>query len=73
MTEQAALLGGQPAVSAELPAWPLVDSEALTEITRVITEETLCPVGAEGTQGEFERSFAEMHGRKYGLAVNGGA
>ena len=72
MTEQAALLGGQPAVSAELPAWPLVDSEALTEITRVITEETLCPVGAEGTQGEFERSFAEMHGRKYGLAVNGG-
>ncbi len=56
----------------ELPPWPLVDSEALAEITRVITEETLCPVGAEGTQGEFERSFAAMHGRKYGLAVNGG-
>lgn len=72
MTEKAALLGGTPAVSAELPPWPLVDAEALAEITRVITEETLCPVGAEGTQGEFERGFAEMHGRKYGLAVNGG-
>lgn len=72
MTEQAALLGGTPAVTAQLPPWPLVDAEALAEITRVITEETLCPVGAEGTQGEFERSFAAMHGRKYGLAVNGG-
>ena len=72
MTEKAALLGGAPAVTAELPPWPLVDAEALAEITRVITEETLCPVGAEGTQGEFERGFAEMHGRKYGLAVNGG-
>lgn len=72
MTEQAALLGGPPAVTAQLPPWPLVDAEALAEITRVITEETLCPVGAEGTQGEFERGFAEMHGRKYGLAVNGG-
>ena len=72
MPEAAALLGGAPAVSAEAPPWPLVDEETLAEITRVITEETLCPVGAEGTQGEFERSFAEMHGRKYGLAVNGG-
>lgn len=67
-----ALLGGPPAVTVPLPKWPLVDSEALAEITRVITEETLCPVGAEGTQGEFERSFAAMHGRKYGLAVHGG-
>ncbi|MEO6398219.1 MAG: DegT/DnrJ/EryC1/StrS family aminotransferase [Tepidiformaceae bacterium] len=68
----AALLGGQPAVTAALPAWPLVDSEAVAEITRVITEETLCPVGAEGTQGEFERNFAKLHGRRFGLAVNGG-
>ena len=72
MTQTAALLGGAPAVSAATPPWPLVDAETLAEITRVITEETLCPVGAEGTQGEFERAFAEMHGRKYGLAVNGG-
>ena len=72
MPELPALLGGTPAVSAEAPPWPLVDDETLAEITRVITQETLCPVGAEGTQGEFERSFAEMHGRKYGLAVNGG-
>ena len=72
MSEVSALLGGEPAVSAEAPAWPLVDAETLAEITRVITEETLCPVGAEGTQGEFERSFAAMHGRKFGLAVNGG-
>ena len=68
----AAILGGQPAVTESLPQWPLVDAEALAEITRVITEETLCPVGAEGTQGEFERGFAGLHGRKYGLAVNGG-
>lgn len=68
----AALLGGEPAVTEELPPWPLVDAEALAEITRVITQETLCPVGAEGTQGEFERNFAAMHGRKFGLAVNGG-
>lgn len=68
----AALLGGAKAVTATLPPWPLVDAEALAEITRVITEETLCPVGAEGTQGDFERAFAAMHGRKYGLAVNGG-
>jgi dTDP-4-amino-4,6-dideoxygalactose transaminase len=67
-----ALLGGDPAVTIPLPKWPLVDAEALAEITRVITEETLCPVGAEGTQGEFERAFAAMHGRKYGLAVHGG-
>ena len=72
MPAQAALLGGTPAVSAEAPPWPLVDQEALAEITRVITQETLCPVGAEGTQGDFERAFAAMHGRKYGLAVNGG-
>jgi dTDP-4-amino-4,6-dideoxygalactose transaminase len=72
MAELAALLGGSPAVSAELPKWPLVDDETLAAITKVITEETLCPVGAEGTQGEFERSFAELHGRRYGLAVNGG-
>lgn len=67
-----ALLGGSPAVTLELPRWPLVDAEARDEIMRVITEETLCPVGAEGTQGEFERGFAAMHGRHYGLAVNGG-
>jgi perosamine synthetase len=72
MSDMPALLGGPKAVSAEAPPWPLVDAEALAEITRVITEETLCPVGAEGTQGEFERAFAAMHGRKYGLAVNGG-
>lgn len=72
MSELAALLGGTPAVTAELPPWPLVDAETLAEITRVITEETLCPVGAEGTQGEFERAFAAMHGRKFGLAVNSG-
>src|SRR5688572_1970662 len=72
MPESPALLGGTPAVTATLPPWPLVDQEALAEITRVITEETLCPVGAEGTQGEFERAFAAMHGRTYGLAVNGG-
>ena len=72
MNARAALLGGMPAVSDVAPPWPLVDAEALAEITRVITEETLCPVGAEGTQGEFERAFAAMHGRKYGLAVNGG-
>ena len=72
MPETAALLGGTPAVAAEAPPWPLVDQETLAEITRVITQETLCPVGAEGTQGEFERAFAEMHGRKFGLAVNGG-
>ena len=72
MPERAALLGGGPAVSAPTPPWPLVDAETLAAITKVITEETLCPVGAEGTQGEFERRFAEMHGRKYGLAVNGG-
>jgi len=72
MTEAAALLGGAPAVVAKPPPWPLVDAETLAEVTRVITEETLCPVGAEGTQGEFERGFAAMHGRKYGLAVNGG-
>jgi dTDP-4-amino-4,6-dideoxygalactose transaminase len=72
MPDTPALLGGTPAVTATLPPWPLVDHEALAEITRVITEETLCPVGAEGTQGEFERAFAAMHGRKYGLAVNGG-
>lgn len=71
MTESA-LLGGPKAVSASVPPWPLVDAEALAEITRVITEETLCPVGAEGTQGAFERAFAEMHGRRFGLAVNGG-
>ena len=71
MADLPALLGGAPAVTAAPPPWPLVDEEALAEITRVITEETLCPVGAEGTQGEFERSFAAMHGRKYGLAVNG--
>lgn len=67
-----ALLGGTPAVSLELPKWPLVDDEARREIMRVITEETLCPVGAEGTQGEFEQGFAAMHGRRFGLAVNGG-
>lgn len=72
MPELAALLGGSPAVSTELPKWPLVDDETLAAITKVITEETLCPVGAEGTQGEFERRFAEMHGRRFGLAVNGG-
>ncbi|MBI5948020.1 MAG: DegT/DnrJ/EryC1/StrS family aminotransferase [Chloroflexi bacterium] len=69
---QPALLGGTPAVTAALPPWPLVDAEALAEITRVITEETLCPVGAEGTQGDFERAFAALHGRKFALAVNGG-
>lgn len=72
MPELAALLGGTPAVATPTPPWPLVDAETLDAITRVITEETLCPVGAEGTQGEFERAFAAMHGRKFGLAVNGG-
>jgi len=72
MSQTAALLGGTPAVTAATPSWPLIDQETLAEITRVITEETLCPVGAEGTQGEFERAFAALHGRKYGLAVNGG-
>ena len=54
MTATSALLGGTPAVSATLPAWPLVDSEALAEITRVITEETPCPVAEELAHVEFQ-------------------
>ena len=74
---QAAGFGPRDTLSANQDAlggryYYAVTAETLAAITKVITEETLCPVGAEGTQGEFERRFAEMHGRKYGLAVNGG-
>ena len=72
MDDRPAILGGEPAVTTAAPPWPLLDEETLAAIHRVLTTEPLCPVGAEGTQGEFERAFAAWHGRQFGLAVNGG-
>lgn len=72
MDDRPAILGGEPAVTAAAPPWPLLDDETLAAINHVITTEPLCPVGAEGTQGAFERAFAAWHGRTFGLAVNGG-
>jgi dTDP-4-amino-4,6-dideoxygalactose transaminase len=70
--EQPALLGGPRAVTRAFPRWPRVDDEVVREVVRVLTEEPLCPVGATGIQGEFEKSFARYQGRRFALATNGG-
>jgi dTDP-4-amino-4,6-dideoxygalactose transaminase len=72
VADELALLGGPKAVSRALPEWPRIDDAVVAEVTRVLTSEPLCPVGNTGIQGEFENRFAEMHGRRFGLATNGG-
>ena len=72
MKSKPALLGGPKAVTQPFPVWPRVDDEVVREVTRVMTSEPLCPVGNTGIQGEFERSFASFHGRRFGLATNSG-
>ncbi|MCZ6713114.1 MAG: DegT/DnrJ/EryC1/StrS family aminotransferase [Deltaproteobacteria bacterium] len=67
-----ALLGGPKTVTRAFPVWPRVDDEVVREVTRVMTSEPLCPVGNTGIQGEFERSFASFHGRRFGLATSSG-
>jgi dTDP-4-amino-4,6-dideoxygalactose transaminase len=49
-----------------------MQQEVIDEVVRVLTTEPLCPVGATGTQGLFEQRFAELHGRRFALATNGG-
>jgi dTDP-4-amino-4,6-dideoxygalactose transaminase len=72
MKDTPALLGGSKAVTLPFPVWPRIDDEVIREVTRVLTSEPLCPVGNTGIQGEFERRFASFHGRRFGLATNGG-
>ena len=72
MSEELALLGGPRAVTLPFPAWPRIDRETLDAVTSVLSGEPLCPVGNTGIQGEFENRFAELHGRPYALATNGG-
>jgi len=72
MSNKPALLGGPKAVTQPFPIWPRVDDEVVREVTRVLTSEPLCPVGNTGIQGEFERSFASFHGRRFALATNSG-
>ncbi len=72
MAQELALLGGPRSVTLPLPEWPQIDDSVLTEVTRVLSSEPLCPVGNTGIQGEFENRFAEMHGRRFALATNGG-
>jgi dTDP-4-amino-4,6-dideoxygalactose transaminase len=59
-------------VTQPYPVWPPIDDETVREVVRVLTTEPLCPVGATGIQGEFERRFADLHGRRFALATNGG-
>ncbi len=72
MSQRPAILGGSKAVTRPLPAWPRIDDEVVAEVARVLREEPLCPVGNTGIQGEFENAFAELHGRRFALATNGG-
>jgi len=67
-----ALLGGPKAVTLAPPDWPEIDAPTLDAVTRVLSGEPLCPVGNTGIQGEFENRFAELHGRRFALATNGG-
>ncbi len=67
-----AILGGPKAVTRPLLDWPPIDDETVRTVVRVLTSEPLCPVGGTGIQGEFEKSFASMHDRRYALATNGG-
>ncbi len=70
--QRPALLGGPKAVTRPYPVWPVIDEETVQAVVRVLTGEPLCPVGATGIQGEFEKSFAALHGRRFALATNGG-
>ena len=72
MAGKLALLGGPKAVTAPLPEWPVIDDGVLAAVRGVLAGEPLCPVGNTGIQGEFERAFAALHGRRFALATNGG-
>jgi len=72
VAKKLALLGGPKAVAAPLPEWPRIDDRVMREVTRVLTDEPLCPVGNTGIQGEFENRFAALHERRFALATNGG-
>ncbi|MFQ5513584.1 MAG: DegT/DnrJ/EryC1/StrS family aminotransferase [Myxococcota bacterium] len=72
MHERPALLGGPKAITRPFPTWPPIDAEVIDEVVRVLREEPLCPVGATGIQGHFERRFAQLHERRFALATNGG-
>ena len=68
-----ALLGGPKTVTSSFPSWPCINDEVIREVTRVLTSEPLCPVGATGIQGEFEKRFASFHERRFALATNSGS
>ncbi len=71
MSEQLAVSGAGPVRKALWPTWPVVDEEDVRAVADVLRS------GIWGsTEGnhvrEFEQEFADLHGAKYGIAVNSG-
>ena len=66
-----ALFGGAKAVTGAPPPWPTIDEGAVKAVVQALKDERLGSV-VGGTAGEFEKSFAKYHGRKYALMANGG-
>lgn len=65
-----ALLGGEPAVRSEPPAWPFYDESDKQALSDVL--ESRVWGGYHETIGELERRFAAYHGADYGIATANG-
>jgi dTDP-4-amino-4,6-dideoxygalactose transaminase len=72
MTEQLALLGGDPVRQDPFPAWPIWDEREKQALLDVL-ETGIWGISADGGKiPAFERAFAQAHAAAYGQAVFNG-
>ena len=79
-----AINGGKPVRTKEWPIWPTYDQREIEEVIEVIKSRCWCALPyifnkhgkdfeEESKVRQLERAFAEYHGAKHAIAVNGGS
>jgi len=79
-----AIKGGKPVRTKEWPAWPMYDQAEIEEVMEVIKSRCWCALpyifakhgrnfDEDSKVRELEKAFAEYHGVRHAIAVNGGS
>jgi dTDP-4-amino-4,6-dideoxygalactose transaminase len=73
MSQELALLGGEPVRMTPFPAWPIYDKHE-REALKEVLESGIWGISGDGAKiTEFERAFADAHDAAYGQAVFNGS
>src|SRR5262245_2164416 len=70
--EELALLGGPKALQLTYPPYPVIGSEEVAAVVKVMMNRELSAVRRAGAVKEMEDSYAEFFGAKHAHATNSG-